>query len=63
MTPDRLHEFLGMLNWRTGDLAAMAHVSPVTARRWQSGKRPIPTQVAAAIEAMANAAVLLSAKG
>jgi hypothetical protein len=63
MTPDRLREFLDMLNWRTGDLAAMAHVSPVTARRWQSGKRPIPAQVAAAIAAMASAAVQLAAKG
>jgi hypothetical protein len=63
MTPDRLHEFLDLLNWRTGDLAAMAHVSPVTARRGQSGKRPIPAQVVAAIEAMASAAVQLAAKG
>jgi hypothetical protein len=52
-----------MLNWRTGDLAAMAHVSPVTVRRWRSGKLPIPAQVAAAIEAMANAAVMLPVKG
>jgi hypothetical protein len=40
----------------------MAGVSPVTARRWQSGKLPVPAQVGAAIEAMARAAVLLSAK-
>jgi hypothetical protein len=40
----------------------MAQVSPVTARRWQSGKLPVPAQVGAAIEAMAKATVLLSAK-
>ena len=62
MTPDRLRAFLDTLNWHTGDLAAMAQVSPVTARRWQSGKLRIPEQVAAAIEAMANAAVQLAAK-
>jgi hypothetical protein len=62
MTPERLRECLGVLDWRTGNLAAMAHVSPVTARRWQSGKLPVPAQVAAAIEAMVNAVVLLSAK-
>jgi hypothetical protein len=40
----------------------MTHVSPVTARRWQSGKRPVPAQVAAAIEAMTDAVVRLSSK-
>ena len=62
MTPDRLRECLGALNWSTAALAAMAHVSPVTARRWQAGKRPVPEQVAAAVEAMAHAAEQLSAK-
>ena len=51
MTPDRLRQCLGALNWSTAALAAMAQVSPVTARRWQAGKRPIPEQVGAAIEA------------
>jgi hypothetical protein len=62
MTPDRLRECLEALGWRTANLAAMASVSPVTARRWQSGKLPVPAQAGAAIEAMAKAAVLLSAK-
>jgi hypothetical protein len=62
MTSDRLRECLDALGWRTAKLAAMAGVSPVTARRWQSGKLPVPAQVAAAIEAMADAAALLSAK-
>jgi hypothetical protein len=62
MTPDRLRACLDALNWRTTELAAMTHVSSVTARRWQSGKRPVPAQVAAAIEAMADAAVRLSRK-
>jgi hypothetical protein len=35
MTHDRLRECLGALNWSTSALAAMAQVSPVTARRWQ----------------------------
>jgi hypothetical protein len=48
--------------WSTAALAAMAQVSPVTARRWQAGKRPIPEQVGAAIEAMARAVEQLSAK-
>jgi hypothetical protein len=62
VTPQRLRECLGTLDWRTANLAAMAHVSPVTARRWQSGKLQVPAQVATAIEAMVNAVVLLSAK-
>ena len=62
MTPDRLRECLGALNWSTAALAATAQVSPVTARRWQAGKRPIPEQVGAAIEAMARAVEQLSAK-
>jgi hypothetical protein len=40
----------------------MAQVSPVTARRWQAGKRPVPEQVGSAIEAMARAVAQLSAK-
>jgi hypothetical protein len=60
MTPDRLRACLDALNWRTAELAAMTHVSPVTARRWQAGTRPVPAQVAAAIEAMADAVVRLS---
>ena len=62
MTPDRLRECLGALNWSTSALAAMAQVSPVTARRWHAGKRPIPEQVGAAIDAMARAVEQLSAK-
>ena len=62
MTPDRLRECLGALNWSTAALAMMAQVSPVTARRWQAGKRPVPEQVGSAIEAMARAVAQLSAK-
>ena len=62
MTPNRLRECLVRLNWSTAALAAMAQVSPVTARRWQAGKRPIPEQVGAAIEAAARAVEQLSAK-
>jgi len=40
----------------------VAQVSHLTARRWKSGKLPIPAQVAAAIEAMAHAAMQLAAK-
>ena len=62
MTPDRLRECVGALNWTTSALAAMAQVSPVTARRWQAGKRPIPGQVGAAIEATVRTVERLSAK-
>ena len=62
MTPDRLRECLGALTWSTAALALRAEVSPVTARRWQAGKRPIPEQVGAAIEAMARAVEQLSDK-
>lgn len=62
MTPDRLRECLRALNWSTAALAATARVSSVTARRWQAGKRPIPEQVGAAIEAMVRAVEQLSAK-
>jgi len=59
MTPERLRECLGVLNWSTAALAAMAQISPVTARRWQNGQREIPRKVAAAMEAMVTAAAAL----
>jgi hypothetical protein len=62
MTHDRRRECLGALNWSTAALATMAQVSPVTARRWQAGKRPLPEQVGAAIEATVHAMERLSAK-
>jgi len=37
----------------------MAQISPVTARRWQNGQREIPSNVAAAMEAMVTAAAAL----
>jgi transcriptional regulator with XRE-family HTH domain len=62
MTPDRLRECLGGLNWTTAALAAMAHVSPVTARRWLNGKVPIPADIARVIEQMAALAETLAHK-
>ena len=59
MTPDRLRQCLGALNWSTAALAATAQVSPVTARRWLNGQREIPSKVAAAMEAMVTAAAAL----
>jgi transcriptional regulator with XRE-family HTH domain len=59
MTPDRLRECLGALNWSTAALAAMAQVSPITARRWLNGQREIPSKVSAAMEAMVAAAATL----
>jgi transcriptional regulator with XRE-family HTH domain len=52
MTPERLRECLAALNWSTAALAAMAQISPVTARRWLNGQREIPSKVAAAMETM-----------
>ena len=46
MTPERLRECLGVLNWSIAALAAMAQISPVTARRWLNGQREIPSKVA-----------------
>ena len=40
MTPDRLRECLGALNWSTAALAVMAQVSPVTARDTDHGGDP-----------------------
>ena len=62
MTPERCRECLGTLNWSTAALAAMAHVSPVTARRWLSGKLPIPADIARVIEQMAALAETLAHK-
>ena len=62
MTPDRLRECLGALNWSTAALAAMAQVSSVTARRWLNGKLPIPAEVARVIEQMAALAETLAHK-
>jgi transcriptional regulator with XRE-family HTH domain len=59
MTPERLRECLGALNWSTAALAAMAQVSPVTARRWLNGRREIPITVGAAMEATVAAAAAL----
>ena len=62
MKPDCLRECLNVLGWRTLDLAAMAKVSPVTARRWVSGKLALPVPVAELLEAMARAAAILATK-
>jgi hypothetical protein len=62
MTSDRLRECLGALNWSTAALAVMAQVSPVTARRWLSGRVPIPPSVARVIEQMAALAETLAHK-
>ena len=59
MTPDRLRECLGALNWTTAALAVMAQVSPVTARRWLNGQREIPITVGTAMEATVAAAAAL----
>jgi hypothetical protein len=62
MTPDRLRECLGALNWSTAALAVMAQVSPVTARRWLNGKVQIPPGVGRVIEQMAVLAETLAHK-
>jgi len=63
MTPERLRECLAALNWSTAALAAMAQISPVTARRWLNGQREIPSKVAAAMETMVAAATALCSGG
>ena len=50
MTPERLRECLGVLNWSTAALAAMAQISPVTARRIA----PLAVSVLAMPKRMAN---------
>ena len=62
MTSNRLRECLGALNWSTAALAVMAQVTPVTARRWLSGRVPIPPGVARVIEQMAALAEKLAHK-
>lgn len=59
MTPDELRRCLNALRWGTAELAAAAKVSLVTARRWLSGQRAIPANVAETIEAMAAATAAL----
>jgi transcriptional regulator with XRE-family HTH domain len=63
MTPERLRECLAALNWSTAALAAMAQISPVTARRWLNGQREVPSKVAAAMETMVAAATALCSGG
>jgi ribosome-binding protein aMBF1 (putative translation factor) len=62
MTPDRLRNYLDALAWSTTNLAERAAVSPVTARRWRSGRVPIPDEVARVIEQMAALAATLARK-
>jgi len=62
VTPERLRECLAVLNWSTAALAAMAQISPVTARRWQAGKVSIPPDVGRVVEQMAALAETLSRK-
>jgi transcriptional regulator with XRE-family HTH domain len=62
MTPTSLRECLDQLGWSTSELAARADVSPVTARRWLSGKLPIPDSVASIIGAMSALAEGLAQK-
>jgi hypothetical protein len=62
MTPDRLRECLGALNWSTAVLAVTAQVSSVTARRWLNRKVQIPPGVGHVIEQMAVLAETLAHK-
>lgn len=56
MTPACLRECLDRLGWSTADLAIRADVSPVTARRWLSGRLAIPTDLARTVGTMAKLA-------
>jgi hypothetical protein len=60
MTPDRFRECLDRLGWSSTELATHADVSPVTARRWLSGKLTIPDHVAHTIGKMAELAAALA---
>jgi hypothetical protein len=62
MTPSGLRECLDRLGWSSTELAARADVSPVTARRWLSGKLAIPDHVAHTIGTMAELAAALARK-
>ena len=62
MTTTSLRECINQFGWSTTDLAERAVVSPVTARRWLSGKAPIPPDVARIVEQMAALAETLAHK-
>jgi transcriptional regulator with XRE-family HTH domain len=53
MSMASLRECLDRLGWSTIDLAERAAVSPVTVRRWLSGKVPVPANIVRTLEQMA----------
>ncbi len=58
MTPACLRECLTRLGWSTADLATRADVSPVTARRWLSGRLAIPDDVASIVRTLTKLAAM-----
>ena len=60
MTPDRLRRHLDVLGWSSTALAERLGVSPVTVRRWLTGTRLVPQNVADKIEAVTAAVLRLS---
>lgn len=50
MTPARLRECLALLRWSQLGLADILGYDPRLVRRWASGARPVPPDVAAWIE-------------
>lgn len=54
MTPARLDQCLGALDWGAKTLARLLDVPRSTVRGWQAGRSPVPASVAAWLETLAR---------
>ena len=50
MTPFRFRACLRYLRWGLSDAAKAMNVKPIQARRWSSGKEPLPAEFAEWLE-------------
>lgn len=56
MTPDRFRECLNMIGWSMRGVAERLRVHETLVRQWwATGRKPIPDEVAAWLEALARA--------
>lgn len=54
MTPDRLRASLAALHWTQRGLASILGVDERRVRRWATGEYPVPVDVAAWLETLAQ---------
>ncbi len=54
MTPDEFRDLLALLGWTQGDAARILNRDFALVRRWASGKKAVPDEVAEALRRLAK---------